>query len=234
MRRSFVSGSLRVPSSRIGVISFFSGKSVPFADAVLLFPWTHVEKTNLDFLTSEKRLLQYEISKDYFLKSMNIQSDDDILIGAEAAFRSAIDGIFSNQLNSFSEAESKEHTVVDAKKHLASIFETKLSKYFSESLDETEQSKCTLNYSLQSATNYKIVNREFVIGACRHNMFPVERCAYSLFFGFRFLLDDVRESDAFSVKQDKMMAALEKGDLTLRLAVEVDCKGIVYIFLLMV
>jgi hypothetical protein len=227
VRRRVVNASiaLRVPSSRIGVVAHFSRKEIPFADAALIFPWTRVEKDNLGFLDSEIQLLQYKLLKDTLFESMDIQSDEDILIGAEAAFRSAIDGIFSHQMNTFSEGESKEQTVDQAKAHLNVIFESKLSKYFSESLDETQQNKLTLNYSLQSATNYKIIDRDLILGASRSNMFPVERCAYSAFCGVRILLDGVREDDEFKVKQNKMMKAWEKGDLTLRLTIEVNCKG---------
>lgn len=232
LRRSVLRNPLSLKPLNVKNGAYYGRFASSTPDGALLFPWNHIEKTNLNFISSKLNLLSFNFMRNHMFQKLEIQNDDEILHGVEAAFRSAIDGIFSHSLNKLAESETKEQTIENAKAHMDSIFEKKLVKCFANSLDEMKEHNITMNYSLQSTKDYTIIDRTMTVGACRANMFPQERCAHGTKFGVRFLFDGLRREDASMANiRDKLQIAFLKGDLVLRIIVEVDCKGALFVYL---
>lgn len=201
----------------------------------LQFPWRErpdvVESSwakKLSFDTMRKFLSSNAESSACFV------SDKMLVDGASSAFIATLNGIFQHNLvdnvclKDSNEEKSNRETVMLNKEEvplLNDVLEAKLAQFYENAILKCSIGGQELGYMLRAAEFPEIVNREIIIGSCRHKHYSKTPVAFNS-FAVTFVVDNaIKSVDSFDEVKAIVNQAVENGFISVRYWVDIPCEG---------
>lgn len=178
------------------------------------YPWISASFEPDTFLaTKVKDFNFYLYRKMMFGGDDSFINQDEVLLGAEAAFKAVTSAIFPVSSQVYDNELGDDTNTVN----LSEFCEFKLAEFYNSANNPIWPRKAF--YTLHDITNARIVEREAVIGANRRNIDEYG----SVIDGGSVIL--VYKAEEFSLSKDALRELYISGHLTLRYTIEFTCNG---------